>query len=234
MRAICRDNKIDDHTGRRWKKQREDLNSMAIRRTRCISKMLGRPSKISKSTCKMLENPARNPVRKQPYEVMIEHFQLPVRKRQLQRKLREHTKGGRRYKCAFVKKTVSVKNRQERTGSGWQHQDKTVEDFWAFKVFTDEAHIDPGSQAVGDVLREQGKRYDTENIEERQPRQGSKFHIAAAISWWGKSKLEFYNDEEDHEETPPVTDLLAPSPWSVRALPLAGLPLVGSPLTWSI
>jgi hypothetical protein len=67
----------------------------------------------------------------------------------------------------------------------------------------DKAHIDPGSQAVGDVLREQGKRYDPENIKERQPRQGSKFHIAIAISWWGKSKLEFYNDKEDHKETPP-------------------------------
>ena len=78
-----------------------------------------------------------------------------------------------------------------------------MEDFWAFKVFTDKAHIDPGSQAVGDVLREQGKRYDTENIEERQPRQGSKFHITATISWYGKSKLEFYNDEEDHDKTPP-------------------------------
>ena len=78
-----------------------------------------------------------------------------------------------------------------------------LEDFWAFKVFTDKAYIDPDSQAVGDVLREQGKRYGTENIKERQLHQGSKFHIAAAISWWGKSKLEFYNDEEDHNETPP-------------------------------
>jgi hypothetical protein len=74
MRAIYRDNKIDDHIDRRWKKQREDLGSMAIRRTRSISKKLGRPSKISKPTCKMLVDPARNPVRKQPYKIMIEHF----------------------------------------------------------------------------------------------------------------------------------------------------------------
>ncbi|KAG9241699.1 histidine kinase-like ATPase [Calycina marina] len=70
-------------------------------------------------------------------------------------------------------------------------------------VFTDEAHIDPGSQAVGDILREEGTQYDPGNVEERQPRQRSKFHIAAAISWRGKSELQFYNDEGDHEERPP-------------------------------
>ncbi|KAG9243213.1 hypothetical protein BJ878DRAFT_543482 [Calycina marina] len=80
---------------------------------------------------------------------------------------------------------------------------KTIDNFWAFKVFTDEAHIDPGSQAIEDILREEGKRYDTVNIEERRPLQGSKFHIAAAISWWGKSNLKFYSDEEDCEERIP-------------------------------
>ena len=179
------------------------MGSMAVRRTRQVSTKLGRPSKISKSTCKMLVNPRRNPVRNQPYEVMIQHFKLPVGPRQLQRKLREHTKGGRRYKCAFVKKVVSHKNREERTAYGWRHGDKTIDDFWAYKVFTDEAHIDPNSRAVGDILREEGTRYDVENIEERPPRAGSKFHIAAAISWWGKSELQFYNDEEDYEEQPP-------------------------------
>ena len=72
-----------------------------------------------------------------------------------------------------------------------------------YRVFTDEAHIDPNSWAVGNVLREQGTCYDIENVEERPLRAGSKFHIAVAISWWGKSDLQFYNDEEDLEEHPP-------------------------------
>jgi hypothetical protein len=79
----------------------------------------------------------------------------------------------------------------------------TIEDHWAYRVITDEAHIDPNSRAVGDVLREEGTRYDVENVEERPPRVGSKFHIAAAISWWGKSELQFYNNKEDHKERPP-------------------------------
>ena len=34
---------------------------------------------------------------------------------------------------------------------------------------------------------------------------GTAFHIAAWINWWGKSpKFEFYNDEEDTEEQPPM------------------------------
>jgi transposase len=34
---------------------------------------------------------------------------------------------------------------------------------------------------------------------------GTAFHIAAWINWWGKApKLEFYNDEEDAEEQPPM------------------------------
>jgi hypothetical protein len=53
------------------------------------------------------------------------------------------------------------------------------------------------------VLREQGKCDDPENIEERPPLKGVRFHIAAWISWWGKEdKLEFYNDKEDTVECP--------------------------------
>ncbi len=59
------------------------MGLIVVRRIRRILKKLGRPLKISKATCKMLVDPKRNPIRKQPYEVMIEHFKLPVKKRQL-------------------------------------------------------------------------------------------------------------------------------------------------------
>jgi hypothetical protein len=122
----------------------------------------------------MLVDPAQNPVRDQLYEAQIEYHSLPVKKRQLQRKLKEHTNGGQRYKCAFVKKVVSDKNRKERAEYGEEHIDKSVEDFWSYIFFTDETHIDPTSQAVGDILRERGKRYNTENIEERKEKKGIK------------------------------------------------------------
>jgi hypothetical protein len=61
-----------------------------------------------------------------------------------------------------------------------------------------EAHIDPSSMVQGRILREQGTRYDTENIQERPEKQGVRLHIAAWINWYEKAeKLEFYNDEND-------------------------------------
>jgi hypothetical protein len=121
----------------------------------------------------------------------------------LQRKLLEYTDGGRRYKCAFVKRVVSIQNYKRREAYGWKYQHDTINNYWAYAVFTDEAHIDPGSHAIGDVLKERGTRYDADNIEEHPPHKGSKFYIAAAISYWGKSELQFYNDEEDYEVEPP-------------------------------
>ncbi len=59
------------------------------------------------------------------------------------KKLREHTNGGRIYKAAFVKKEISEKNKDERVSYGEEYKDKTVDDFWRYIFFTDEAYIDP-------------------------------------------------------------------------------------------
>ena len=177
-----------------------------MRQTRGVSKTkLGRPSKVTPAMCSMLIDPTRNPVRNQLYEAQIDFHHLPVQKRQLQRKIKEHTRGGRRYKMAFVKKQISEKNKEERVEYGQRHRNKTIEEFWSCITFTDEAHIDPTSQAIGDILRKKGTRYDDENIMERRERRGAAFHIAGWINWYGKSsKLEFYNDEEDTIEQPPM------------------------------
>jgi hypothetical protein len=117
----------------------------------------------------------------------------------LQRKLKEHTNGGQKYKCVFIKKIISDKNKDERVAYSKEHKDKPVEDFKSYIFFTDEAHIDPTSQAVWDILRERGKRHDDENIQERGEKLGVRFHVAAWIIEWDKAeKLEFYNDEEPH------------------------------------
>ncbi|KAG9239988.1 hypothetical protein BJ878DRAFT_331560 [Calycina marina] len=122
--------------------------------------------------CRMLVDPHRNPVRVQFYEAQIEYHNIPIHKRHLQRKLKEHTKGGRRYKMAFVKKQVSDKNRAERVTYGTEHRGKSIRKYWSCITFTDEAHIDPSSQAVGYILREGGTRYGDENIMKRLPRTG--------------------------------------------------------------
>ena len=97
----------------------------------------------------------------------------------MQRKIKEHTKGGGRYKCAFVKKVISDKNKEGHQKYGNQHVFKALFDFFDYIVYTDEAHIDPTSQAQGRVTREQGTRDLPKNIEERPPLKGIRFHIAA-------------------------------------------------------
>jgi len=112
----------------------------------------------------MLVSPSRNPVRDQLFEAQIEYHKLPIKKRQLQARLKQATNGGQRYKQAFVKKEISAKNRKLRVEYGETHQGKRIDDFWQYIFFTDEAHIDPSSCAQGHILREQGHRTDTENI----------------------------------------------------------------------
>lgn len=119
--------------------------------------------------------------------------------------MKRHTKGGGRYCCAFIKKTISLKNRKEQTIYGDTHIYHPLFGFFDHIVYTDEAHVDPTSQAQSRILREQGTRDNPENIEEWPPLKGVWFHIAAWISLWGiADKLEFYNDEEDHIEQPPM------------------------------
>jgi DDE superfamily endonuclease len=152
---------------------------------------------------KCLFSPSRNPVRDQQYEAQITYYNLPVKKRQLQTRLKQATNGGQRYKQAYIKKVLSRKNRGERVHYGAAHLDKTIHDFWQYIYFTDEAHLDPSSQAQGYILRERGTRTNTENIQERGEKTGVKLHIFAWVNWWGKSeKLYFYNDEEEHVERP--------------------------------
>ena len=190
-------------TGLRWLHERELHGDAALRRLCKRSTRLGRKSNITKEQCQMLVSPSRNPVRDQLYEVQIKHHNLKVGKRQLQLKLKEHTNGGQRFKQAYIQKVISRKNRGLRTKHGEEHAGKTIHNFWQFVFFTDEAHIDPSSQSQGNILRERGTRYDTENIQERVEKKGVRLHIAAWINWHSKAeKLIFYHDEEDRVEKP--------------------------------
>ncbi|KAH8749406.1 hypothetical protein F5882DRAFT_82402 [Hyaloscypha sp. PMI_1271] len=59
--AICKATDTTQITARRWLKQREQIGSPALRRTRKLSNRLGRKSKVSDETYKMLVSPSRNP-----------------------------------------------------------------------------------------------------------------------------------------------------------------------------
>ncbi len=76
----------------------------------------------------MLVSPTRNPVRDQLYEAQVEHYHLTIKARQLKTRLKQATKGGRRFKMAYVKEEISGPNKALRVKYGEEHQNKTVED----------------------------------------------------------------------------------------------------------
>ena len=204
LRSIAREYAPSLSTAHRWLKERNQLGSPAHRRTRKLSVRLGRRPAVSKEQCETLVSPSKNPVRDQLYEAQIEYHNLHVHPRTLQRRLRQTTNNAQRYKQAYIEKVISKKNRGLRVQYGQEHQDKTIDGFWQFVFFSDEAHIDPSSTAQGYILREQGTRYDTENIQERGEKTGVELHVAAWVTWDSKAeKLEFYNDENEHVQRPP-------------------------------
>jgi hypothetical protein len=183
--------------------QRKKLGDNAYHHTRKLSNSLGRNLRHSPETYKQLVDPVSNPVRDQVYEVQLQYHNIHIKPRQLGRNLRRYTKQARRYKQAYVKKRISPPNKTKRVQYGYDHTDDTIEEHWAYILFTDEFHIDPAAQGAGHILREQGTRYDPENIQEKPALQGSKLHVAGWINWHTKAdKLEFYNDEESYIEKP--------------------------------
>jgi hypothetical protein len=198
MSSIAALKGINKSTASRWLQQRALFGSLAERRTRRLSQKVGSQSKVSKEICQILISPSRNPVRNQAYEAQIEYHNIKVQPRQLRRMLQRYTNQARRYKCAYIQKKISLANRQKRYKYGQDHQGKTIDNFWQYVFFSDEAHIDPSSSIQGRVLREQGTRYNSSNIQERGEKKGVALHIAAWVNWHGKAeKLEFYHDEED-------------------------------------
>jgi len=96
--------------------------------------------------------------------------------------LKRYTNKAQRYKCAYIQKTISQANRYKRHAYGKKHAHKTVDDFWQYIFFIDEAHIDPTSILQDRILREQGTRYNSENIQERGNKKGVKLHVAAWVN----------------------------------------------------
>lgn len=190
-------------TARRWLRQRDLLGSAAYRRTRKLSKRLGRRPSVSISKAKMLVSPTRNPVQKQAYEAQIQFHNLGVVPRTLQRRLKECTNGGQRYKMAYTKKEISPVNKEKRVRYSKEHEHKLIHNFWKWIIWTDEAHIDPTSLRPAYILREEGSRTAPENIDQRPEKKGVKLHIAGWVNYFGKSeKLEFYHDEEEETIKP--------------------------------
>ena len=130
------------------------MGPIAKRKTQQRSQVLKYKSKVTKLICKLLVLPSRNPVQKQPYEAQIAYHKIPVKRRQLQQKLKEYTKGGKRYLCAYIKKVISEQNHASQATYGKAYLYNPLFGFFDHIIYTNKAHVNPISQAQGIVLRE--------------------------------------------------------------------------------
>ena len=93
---------------------------------------------------------------------------------------------------------VSDKNRKERVAYSKAHEDQTIESFWQFVHFTDEAHEDPATMSKNaTILREEGTAEWPENLQEMPNLKGIALHMSASVSWHHKSPLYFYKGEHN-------------------------------------
>ncbi len=61
-------------------------------------------------------------------------------------------------------KLLRLANKKDRIQYGTEHGLETVESFWQYVTFTDEAHVDPGQVARTCILRE-GTRLNPDNMQ---------------------------------------------------------------------
>jgi hypothetical protein len=81
-----------------------------------------------------------------------------------------------------IVKPISLKNKQLRVEYGRRHVAETVNSFWQYVHFTDEAHFDPDEVFSKRVLREEGTRYEAANMQAMPQMKGMKLHFGASIS----------------------------------------------------
>lgn len=159
---------------------------------------------MSKELCKTLVS-TDNQVRDAPIPFQMKHHNITVHRRTLQRAMKTHTKGAMMYRKVRIKK-ISDKNKKEWMEYGRDHQDKTIDNYYQYVWYSDEAHIDPGTTPGQRVLREEGTALNPENLQEMSGQKGVTLHVAAAVNWHEKSDLIFYNCSDD----PPEVEVIKP------------------------
>ena len=74
---------------------------------------------------------------------------------------------------------------------GLDHQHHTIENFFQYVHFSDEAYFDPDQTYNQFILREEGTRYEPENMQSMPDIKGVKLHVAASISWHHKGAFAY-------------------------------------------
>ena len=179
MIKVFEEEDINRNTGYYWLRQRQNLGSSAHRRLGKARS--GRPRKITEEHLQRLLDPAANSVRDQVLKCQLAYHQLSYSLRTLQRTCVNHKSRIRMFKRPKVKKLRS-KNKKDRVQYGTEHQSEIVKSLWQFVSFTDEAHVDSGQIHRSCILRQEGTRLHSDNMQEMPDLQGVKLHMAASVS----------------------------------------------------
>ena len=192
---VYQDEKVPTATAERWQRERKKKGYKAACRTYKYNS--GRRSVLSDKDLNTVVNLPSN-LRTQPYPAQITHLQLKGVGKTLQRNLRDRTNKGGRYRQQVVE-DIAPASKKRRLEYGKEHEHQPIIGFWDSISYTDEMHIDPTSESIGRITREQGTRYHSENIKQRPKKKGVIFHGSASVSWYHKSPITFYHDEHDHD-----------------------------------
>ncbi|KAL8703159.1 MAG: hypothetical protein Q9201_003663 [Fulgogasparrea decipioides] len=220
---VCNSHGIPRGTGKFWLQQRKQLGTSTAC-TRTGAQRTGRPLKLSDEQLDLILSPSRNPLRHAYYQAQIKNFSLNYTPRTLEHALITRRNKARRYKRARIN-VISQGNRLARENYGAEHGDKhlDLQDpddfpglFWKHIGFADEAYKDPSDMHPSYVTREQGTRYEPENLIEIPPKQGVALHFAAWVSWYYRSDLIFYNNPAEwisHIEVEHPNRIRPPKKW---------------------
>lgn len=205
-RAWFRTQPIKRETGLKWLKQRAALGNSAYHRTRKFSNRIGRPELNPPALIRSSVDPAKNPYRFKRLPVQMQKLGIRGCRRTFMRALKKHTKGGKVYKAAYVKKRMRKANREARkdyTARILAGPRPRAHSKW--EIYYDEFHYNTGEDIRPTVLRESGSdnRYDSRNLAEYLEREPASLHFAGWVSYAYKiRRLIQYNDEGVRVEKP--------------------------------
>ena len=114
-------------------------------------------------------------------ECQLAYHQLSFSLRSLQRNCSNRRPRIRMFKQSKVKK-ISPKNLKKRVHYDIEHRNETVKSLWQWVLFTDETHVDPDQVHRTCILREEGTRLHSDNMQEMPDTQRMRLHMTGSVS----------------------------------------------------
>jgi hypothetical protein len=194
VQIVCKKENVSWETNKKWLHQRKKLETSVASR-RIDKKRSERSIKVTQNKLNELLN-ENNLVRDQSWVVQINYFGLNCTSRMMKRACSRRKFKADRYKMTKIRR-INVKNELLRQKYDCRHQAETMNSYWQYVHFTNEAYFDSDESYSKRVLREKSTRYETQNMQIMIDMKKMKLHFEASIFWHHKSSLQFYNDEHD-------------------------------------